>query len=99
MSISEKKKAKKEKAEKINKAMGAAAKANIRNKQEHMANMKKIEKEMAAKVQKELMKESSAGAGEQTIIMPEYEWDKELSVFREIDIPNKKLFLPVGYNS
>ena len=31
--------------------------------------------------------------------MPEYEYDNQLAVYREVKVPNEKLFLPVGYNS
>ena len=30
--------------------------------------------------------------------MPEYDFDEQLSVYREINQPNAKLFIPVGYN-
>lgn len=58
LGATEKNKQKKANAAKINKAIGAQAKADIKKKQQHMAKMKELEKAQAQKVQKELMKET-----------------------------------------
>ena len=78
--------------------IGSKVTNDLRVKQQQQAKMKQIEKKQAAKLQKELQKATKVSGGEQTIILPEYEFDEQLSVYREVNAPNAKLFIPVGYN-
>ena len=45
-----------------------------------------------------MMKEEAAGIDD-TVKMPEYEYDKQLSIYRLLDNPNEKLFRQVGFNN
>jgi len=62
----------------------------------------KIEQQKAKKVQRELemheMKQSSDASFGQNIILPEYEYNKDLNVYVEVNMPPKALYKSVGYN-
>ena len=58
----------------------------------------KREQEDARKRDAEEFKKAQAGAASKNVVMPQYQLDKRLNVFREVNMPPDTLFIGLGWD-